>query len=327
MKKALKVLGYVLAAVILIAGSAVTYLYARKPDMAPPAGVQIERTAERFARGKYLFTLTDCDGCHSERDFTRFGGPVVPGGRLAGAVFPKEMGLPGTVVAPNITPDVETGIGAWTDGEIVRAIREGIGRDGNSLFPMMPYQALRKMSDEDAYSLVAYLRTIPPVKRRHPRTQIMFPVSLMVKGAPKPTGHVPQPDLSTKRKRGEYLVSLAGCQGCHTPSLGGGEKFTFPGVTIVSANISSDIHTGIGRLSEQDFVDKFAQYRDYVANGSPKVGLQSFTLMPWLTFATLPDEDLRAIYHYLHSLPPVDKSVETHPGFDPQVKQMLVSTK
>jgi len=327
MSKVLKVLGYIVAAVVLIAGGAATYLFARKPAMAPPAGMQIERTSERLARGQYLLKLADCDGCHSQRDFTRFGGPVVESGRLAGVVFPKEMGLPGTVVAPNITPDIETGIGGWTDGEIVRAIREGIGRDGHVLFPMMPYEALRRMSDEDVFSLVAYLRTIPPVKRRNPQTQIMFPVALLIKGTPQPAGHVPPPDLSTSRKRGEYLATIAGCQGCHTPTLAGGEKFSFPGVTVVSANISSDIHTGIGRLNEQDFVDKFAQYRDYAANGSPKASSQTFTVMPWLTLCTLPDDDLRAIYDYLHSLPPVNKSVETHPGFDPQVKQMLVSTK
>jgi mono/diheme cytochrome c family protein len=257
----------------------------------------------------------------------RFNGPVVESGRLAGVVFPKEMGLPGTVVAPNITPDGETGIGGWTDGEIIRAIREGVDRDGNTLFPMMPYKSFRKMSDEDVYSLVAYLRSIPPVKRRNPRTQVTFPVSLLIKDTPKPAGKVAQPDLSSRRKRGEYLVAMAGCQGCHTRTLGGGERFSFPGVTVVSANISSDMHTGIGRLSEQDFVDKFAQYRDYAANGAPKVGLQAFTIMPWLNFCTLPDDDLRAIYDYLHSLPPVYKSVETHPGFEPQVKQMLVSKK
>ncbi len=76
MKKFLKVLGYLLAAVVVIAGGAVTYLFARKPDMAPPATVKIEPTAERVARGKYLATLADCDGCHSDRDFTRFGGPL-----------------------------------------------------------------------------------------------------------------------------------------------------------------------------------------------------------------------------------------------------------
>lgn len=193
MKKAFRVVGYVVAAALLMAGAAVTYLYARKPEMAPPAGLRIERTPERLARGEYLYRLADCDGCHSERDYGRFGGPVVPGGKAAGQVFPKEMGMPGTVVAPNLTTDPETGIGTWTDGEKVRAIREGVDKNGRALFPMMPYEAFRKMSDEDVYSLVAYLDTLPPVKRRHPAMELDFPVALMIKGAPKPAGSVARP--------------------------------------------------------------------------------------------------------------------------------------
>jgi mono/diheme cytochrome c family protein len=325
MKKVFRILGCLLAAVLVLAGGAVTYLYARKPAMAPAANVKIERTPERLARGEYLYRLADCDGCHSDRDYGRFGGPVNAGGIAAGQVFPREAGLPGSVTAPNLTPDVETGIGSWSDGEKVRAIREGVDRDGRTLFPMMPYGAFRKMSDEDVYSLVAYLGTLPAVKRAHPQTQLDFPVGLMIKSAPKPAGSVPNPDLSEKVKKGEYLVNIAGCQGCHTPSLAGGEKFAGPGTAVFSANISPDPSTGIGRWSEQDFVNKFAQYRDYAEHGSPKVGPESFTIMPWLNFCQLPEDDLRAMYAYLRTLPPVSKAVETHPGFDPKVKQMVVS--
>ncbi|MCU1233714.1 MAG: cytochrome c-related protein, partial [Candidatus Solibacter sp.] len=88
---------------------------------------------------------------------------------------------------------------------------------------------------------------------------------------------------------------------------------------------SPDPSTGIGRWSEQDFVNKFAQYREYAERGSPKVGPESFTIMPWLNFCQLPEDDLRAMYAYLRTLPPVSKAVETHPGFDPKVKQMVVS--
>lgn len=327
MKTGLKVLGYVLAAVVLIAGGAVTYLFARKPDMAPAANLKIERTAERLARGQYLVLLADCDGCHSERDFTRFDGPVVTGGRLAGQVFTREHGVPGTVAPQNLTPDPETGIGAWTDGEVVRAIREGVDKDGRTLFPMMPYESYRKMSDEDVYSVVAYLRSLPAVKRKQPPAQLDFPVGLFIRSAPKPVRRVAQLNLSDKRVKGEYLANIAGCKGCHTPSLGGGEKFTGPGLLVVSANISADPTTGIGRMSEQNFVDKFAQYREYAEHGSPKVGPEGFTVMPWLNFCQLPEEDLRAIYVYIRASPPVTKAVETHPGFDPKVKQILVSEK
>ncbi len=145
-KKVFRILGYVLAALIVLAGGTVTYLYARKPAMAPPSSLKIDRTPERLARGAYLYRLADCDGCHSDRDYGRFGGPVNPGGLAAGQTFPRELGLPGTVTAPNLTPDPETGLGTWSDGEKVRAIREGVDKDGRTLFPMMPYEAFRKMA-------------------------------------------------------------------------------------------------------------------------------------------------------------------------------------
>jgi hypothetical protein len=116
---------------------------------------------------------------------------------------------------------------------------------------------------------------------------------------------------------------------CHTPSLGGGEVFKVaPKVQVVSANISPDAETGIGRWSEQDFLDRFYQYRDYAYNGSPKTGPESFTLMPWLNFSQLPPEDLKAIYAYLHTRRPVHKAVETHPGWDPApVKQAAMLSR
>jgi hypothetical protein len=221
------------------------------------------------------------------------------------------------VVAPrNITPDRETGIGNWTDGEKIRAIREGISRDGTMLFPMMGYERFRRMSDEDVYSLVAFMNTLPAVKNPVPRSKIAFPASLMTKSAPRPAGHVPPPDRTNKVKYGEYLVTLAGCMECHTPAskgkplfgmtLSGGEKFQFPGgMVVVSANITPDAQTGIGRWSEQDFLDRFYQYREYVEKGSPVVGSESFTLMPWLNFAQLEPEDLRAVYAFLKTQRPV----------------------
>lgn len=297
---------------------ALAYLYARRPAMAPPPAMHAQGTPERLARGKYLFTLADCDGCHSQRDFSLFDGPVVAGRRGAGNVFPAAMGLPGVIAPPNITPDVETGIGSWTDGEKIRAIREGVDREGRALFPMMPYQNFRHMSDDDVLSLVAYLNSLPPVKNTVPKTRLNFPVSLTIKSAPKPARNVPAPDRSDKLKYGEYLVGLAGCAACHTPTFSGGEKFQFgPGAVVVSANISSDKHTGIGRWSEDDFLNRFYQYRDYVENGPPKASQESFTIMPWLNFSQLEPEDLKAIYACLHSRPPVHKAVETHPGWEP----------
>ena len=142
-----KIVGAVVLIFLIVVGCGLGYLYFRKPAIAAPSAIQVEMTPERIARGKYLFQqVMYCDGCHSEHDESRFGRPVVEAGRGKGYVFPAEIGMPGTVVASNITPDRETGIGAWTDGEKIRAIREGIDRDGRVLFPMM---ALRKLPADE----------------------------------------------------------------------------------------------------------------------------------------------------------------------------------
>lgn len=328
-----KILGAIGLLVLVVAGSGFGYLYLRKPTVAPPASIQVEMTPERIARGKYLFeNLLDCDGCHSERDMSRFGGPVVEGGRGKGSVFPAEMGLPGAVVAANITPDPETGIGAWTDGEKIRAIREGIDRDGNALFPMMPYAGYRHISDEDVQAVVAYLDSLSAVRNPLPKTSLQFPVNLMIKSVPQPAGSVPPPNRADKLKFGEYLVTISGCADCHTPAehgqpiaskrFAGGREFRMPFAVVVSANISPDADTGIGKWSEQQFVDKFYQYKEYLENKSPKVGPEGFTLMPWLGLAKLSRDELGAIYTYLISQPPVINAVETHPG---QPKKDLVN--
>jgi mono/diheme cytochrome c family protein len=324
MKKLLKAFALVTGAFLGVGIAGAAYLIARKPAVAPPWTVHVPMTPGRIARGQYLYNLSDCDGCHSLRDFTRFGGPVVEGHRGEGVEFPKEMGLPGRVFSRNITPDVETGLGAWTDGEKIRAIREGISRDGSMLFPMMPYAAFRKMSDDDVMALVAYLNTLPPVRHEVPRSEIAFPVSVLSKSAPQPAGHVPAVDASDRAAHGEYLVTLAGCAGCHTESekgaptpgaqFAGGERFRVPGAVVASANITPDPQTGIGRWTEQDFVDKFHQYREYAEKGAPHSASENFTIMPWLSLSRLDAGDLRAIYHHLRRQKPVYHAVDTHPG-------------
>jgi mono/diheme cytochrome c family protein len=265
-----------------------------------------------------------CDGCHSQHDESRFGRPVVESGRGKGYIFPAEMGMPGTVVAPNITPDRETGIGAWTDGEKIRAIREGIGRGGRVLFPMMPYANYRRMSDEDVYAVVAYMNSLPPLRNLLPGASINFPVSLLIKGVPQPAGSVPPPHREDRLKYGEYLVAMGGCADCHTQEkqgepirgmrLAGGREFRLPVAVVVSGNITPDADTGIGKWSEQQFLDKFYQYKEYAEKGSPQVGPEGYTWMPWLGLSQLPRAELGAIYAYLMSQPAVRHAVETHPG-------------
>jgi mono/diheme cytochrome c family protein len=312
---------------ILIPSAVLAWLYLRRPATAPPSTIKVAMTPERIARGKYLFEqVCDCGGCHSQRDFTRFGGPTVEGRTGAGNVLSAFLEeLPGTVVAANITSDPDTGIGLWTDGEKIRAIREGIDKHGRVLFPMMPYTGYRSMSDEDVQALVAYLNTLPPVKNLLVGTQLKFPVNLMITGVPQPAGTVPPTDRSKRLAYGQYLVNMAGCSDCHTPmkrgqpveeqAFAGGRVFATNAGTVVSANITPDTETGIGKWSEEFFLKKFYDYKDYVEHGPPQIqSSKSFTLMPWLNFSQLPPEDLGAIYTYLKTLKPVHHAVETHPG-------------
>jgi len=269
-------------------------------------------------------TLLDCDGCHSERDFSRLGGPVVPAGRGKGDLLRLE-GLPGQVSAPNITPDKETGIGTWTDGEKIRAIREGISKDGHMLFPMMPYPGYRFLSEADAQSLVAYLNTLPAVRNYVPRSNITFFVGMMVKGVPAPvTKPVPPVDPDGGEIYGEYLVSIAGCEECHTPQkrgqadaamrFAGGRLFATPWGRVISSNISADKDTGIGKWDFIRFRDRMHGMRQYKEAGLPKVGPERFTLMPWLAYQNLTDHDLEAIFLYVKSRRAITNFVAPHPG-------------
>src|ERR1700730_16805978 len=145
------------------------------------------RTPERLARGRYLVTAVNgCLHCHSPHDWTRREAPIPAGwaGAGQGPIMWKE--LPGHVVAPNLTPDPETGTGTWSDDALARAIREGVGHDGRALFPMMPFQKFRALSDEDLASIVVFLRSLPPVRNPLPPTRLVFPVQYLIRMAPQP---------------------------------------------------------------------------------------------------------------------------------------------
>src|SRR5262245_57466467 len=127
------------AAVIgLVVAGALMYLYGVLPRTAPPRSITIERTPDRVARGEYLAVhVSACIDCHSTRDFTRFAAPVVPGTEgMGGFEFGANIDFPGSIYAKNITP---AALGSWTDGEILRAITDGVSKDGSPLFPVMPY--------------------------------------------------------------------------------------------------------------------------------------------------------------------------------------------
>jgi mono/diheme cytochrome c family protein len=282
------------------------------PRARPLTARQFERTAPRLERGRYLFTsTTGCTGCHSVHDWSQHGGPVSSGGEGVGQVM-WFKDLPGRIVAPNITSDAETGAGTWTDDQLARAIREGIGHDGRALFPMMPYENLRHMSDEDLASLVVYIRSLPPVRNALPPTEIIFPVKYLIRSVPQPvTEPVSSPDRSDRLKWGEYLITIASCNECHTPrargvakpglEYGGGFTLDGPWGAAASANITPDA-TGIGYYDEALFIQ--AMRTGYVKARQLK------SIMPFGEFGGLTDDDLRAMFAYVRTLKPAKHRVD-----------------
>lgn len=322
MKKVL-LRGTLAVAAVVICGFG--FLALKGPEMRPAPEIKVPMTAERIERGRYLFeSVAHCTGCHSPRDWSKHSGPVIAATVGSGVEFPAELGLPGSIVASNLTPDPETGLGNWTDGEKIRAIREGVSRDGRALFPFMPYPAFSKMSDEDVEAIVAYMNSLQPVKRGLLKTNLDFPVNLMSKFAPQPVdGKVAEPDRSDKMAYGRYLVTIGDCSGCHTPKergkdiegkeYAGGEEFRFAGFTVRSANITPDQETGIGNWSEERFVGQFKSHSEKTFSTAPKAVQANFTLMGWMDYSHMQEDDLRAIYTYLRTLKPIHNPVEKHP--------------
>jgi cytochrome c553 len=288
------------------------------PRIRPLTDRTFQSTPERLARGKYLVeNEAVCVYCHSPHDWTKPGAPILPGMEGAGMDFRILKGLPGDVYVPNITPDPETGAGKWTDDMLARAIREGIGHDGRTLFPMMPYETYRHLPDEDVASIVVFLRSLPPVRNPLPKTEIIFPVKYLIRSAPEPvTEPVSAPDLSDPVKRGEYLVNIAGCRDCHTPmdkgaplpnlDMAGGQIFEGPWGRVATANLTPD-PSGIPYYDEALFLQA-------IRTGSVKARPLS-PIMPWAYYGGMTDEDLKAIFAYIKTLKPLHHVVDNaEPG-------------
>ena len=195
---------------------------------------------------------------------------------------------------------------------MARAIREGIGHDGRTLFPMMPYVLFRELCDEDLASVIVFLRSLPPVHNPLPQTQLIFPVDYLIRSVPKPiTQPVPSPDLSAPVKRGRYLATIAAFDDCHSPQkqgrplpglrYGGGQIFEGPWGRVASANITPDA-SGISYYDEALFIR-------VMRTGYVKA-LTVNQIMPWEDFRGMTDEDLKAIFAYLQTLTPVRHHVD-----------------
>jgi hypothetical protein len=223
MNRLRNMLGLSFAVLLVVLAAGITFTVGWRPFIGPRTRAltarKFQSTPERLARGEYLaLNVADCMVCHAEHDWTAHDAPVLPNTLGAGQDMNIIKGFPGKVYAPNITPDPETGAGSWSDDQLARAIREGVGHDGLALFPFMPYPDFRAISDEDLASIIVYLRSLPPVRKQQPATDLIFPVNYLIRNAPRPLdASVPEPDVSTPEKRGKYLVTIAGCSDCHTP--------------------------------------------------------------------------------------------------------------
>ncbi len=319
MKKFLKVI-YILLAVVIVGILAFGFYFNNKyPAKLDVENIKVESMPLRLERGKYLVEhVVNCIDCHSTRDFSKLTSPIAPGTEgMGGELFSEENGFPGNIVAPNITP---AGIGSYSDGELLRAITQGIAKDGRALFPLMPYQNFGQMDKEDVYSIITYVRTFKPIENKTAETKLNFPMNFIVKTIPAKNEFRQKPDKSDILKYGTYMIQSAGCALCHTLTVKGDPVpgkdfaggFTFnltPTNIVTSANITPDPETGIGKLSKEDFLKKFRTFRDPAALLTVQPD-QFQTIMPWSLFSGMTDEDLGAIYEYLRTVKPVNNKIE-----------------
>lgn len=303
----------------------VQVLSARSYAEVPLPFVQASADPAVLARGAYLVNaVAHCPACHlpqrEAKTFDPASRPALVGGHRWELPF-------GTVHSANITPSLQFGIGAWTDGEIARVIRTGVRRDG-SLSPFMAL-GVGDIADDDLAAIVSYLRSQAPVDRAVSRSSYTFTGRAVLAFFLRPHegGAAPAvaPGSQASVARGRYLVhGPANCAGCHSPSsLTGGLRPRPPllsggvpapddeqtGMEIVAPNLTPDPDTGaIYTWSEADFIGRFRGGR--VVAGSP---------MPWEAFFAMSDTDLAAIWRYLRTVEPVTHEVgPTHRPASPR---------
>jgi mono/diheme cytochrome c family protein len=249
--------------------------------------------------GRYMATAADCTACHTAQ-----GGKLFAGDGALETPF-------GVLLAPNITPDLATGIGGWTDDQFVDAVRNGIGRGGKHLYPAMPYTYYTKMSRADVLAIRAYLDTVQPVRNEVHANQLPFPFNqreAMVGWKElyfTPGEFKPDHAKSAEWNRGAYLVEAAEhCGLCHTPKneLGGDENSRVMQGSMLqnwyAPNLTGDRRVGIGAWT----VDDIALY---LKTGRNRFGIASGPMAEAVTHSTshLTIADLRAIAVYLKDLP------------------------
>jgi len=308
-----------LMTILLIVVGIVSYVKLFLPNVGSAPGLTVERTPERVKRGEYLANhVTLCIDCHSTRDWSRFSGPPLSGtlGK-GGELFDQKFGFPGVYYSKNITP---AGISRYSDGELFRVITTGVSKEGKALFPVMPYHYYGRMDQEDIYSIISYIRTLTPINNIVPESVSDFPMNLIINTIPSKAELTVKPPETDVVNYGKYLVNAAACLECHTKfekgklvagtEFGGGREFPFPDGSIVrTGNITPDEETGIGRWSENEFLDIFHTRSDS-ATLAKKLEPEAFnTMMPWTMYGKMRNEDLKAIYAYLQTVKPIRNAV------------------
>ena len=320
MKRLLKILTWVIIIFLIVVVSSLSYIKFILPNVSEAPDLKVEMTTNRIARGEYLANhVTVCMDCHSVRDWTRFSGPPTDGTLgMGGDVFDQKFGFPGKYYAKNITP---YGIGRYSDGELFRVITTGVTKEDKALFPIMPFHYYGQMDEEDIKSIISYIRTLKPIKNDVPISSSDFPMKFIIITIQHEANFTKLPPKSDVVNYGKYLTNAAGCVECHTKfekgglvagtEFGGGREFTFPNGSIVrSSNISSYNTTGLGALSEEEFVHFFRSRTDSTLVNK-KLNPGDFnSVMPWTMYGSMHEEDLKAIYAYLKTVVPINNSVE-----------------
>jgi len=280
-----------------------------------PTGVPADfQDTDALARGRYLAVAADCEACH-----TKEGGDAFAGGR------PLETDF-GTIYTSNITPDTETGIGSWSDADFLRAVHEGIAKDGTRLYPAFPYASYTYLTDEDVLAIKAYLFSLPAVKSTPPETELGWPynqrglMAIWSKLYNPGKRFEPVADQTPEWNRGAYLAEALGhCGECHTPrNLLQGLKNTkkFSGGMAEgwrAYNLTSDKESGIGTWSAEDL-------EQYLKTGHSADRGSAFGPMAQavhLSFQKLTPSDVTAIVAYVQSIPPVSTPDLPAPKLEP----------
>ncbi len=310
LKVILKVAAALVVLVVVAAGSLVAYASATwdrgRYASYPLPDLRATTDSATIAKGRYLVHgPAHCVDCHTHG----------PGGLLSGGV-PFVLPL-GTMYSPNITPDPETGIGRRTDAEIARMLRYNVRPHGRAAAGFMQFAGL---SDEDIVAILSYIRSVPPVRNPVAAHDLSLMgkvvAAFVIKPHPRESS-APRlsPAIAPTVERGEYLVNSVGeCAGCHTlrdlrtgafigPHLGGGFEFPSdvdPTLVFTPPNLTSD-PTGItGQATEDQFVWRFRQG-----------AMIPESIMPWQAFGLMHEDDIRAIYRYIRTVPPVRNEVVT----------------